>query len=280
MKLLPLDPPKRKSRSRMVSVAEYVLRLTQPQQFVQRAKGAEAGQAEFRRLVKKEPKYVAPVPFRGVVKLGDRQFCFALDASSSKASNSSVRPPCAGCRSTGCSTAISDDAGRWMIKQAPFPGGPALDAAIEKAIAAGKTPGAVVLAGQPGRVLYRKAYGERAVEPRRERMSEDTIFDAASLTKVIATTSSIMKLFEQGRVRLSDRVTEYLPEFQGGHSTVTVRDLMTHYSGEPPDLKLVPVWSGYGSISVPDRRAAAWGRCYSVQRRIPQLPLARPVRCD
>jgi CubicO group peptidase (beta-lactamase class C family) len=93
--------------------------------------------------------------------------------------------------------------------QAPFTAGPALDAAIEKAIAAGKTPGAVVLVGQPGRVLYRKAYGERAVEPRREPMSVDTIFDAASLTKVIATTPSIMKLFEQGRVRLSDRVTEY-----------------------------------------------------------------------
>ena len=129
--------------------------------------------------------------------------------------------------------------------QAPFTGGPALDAAIEKAIAAGKTPGAVVLVGQPGRVLYRKAYGERAVEPRREPMSEDTIFDAASLTKVIATTSSIMKLFEQGKVRLSDRVTEYLPEFQGGKSGITVRDLMTHFSGLRPDLDLKPAWSGY-----------------------------------
>ena len=129
--------------------------------------------------------------------------------------------------------------------QTPFTAGPALDAAIEKAIAAGKTPGAVVLVGQPGRVLYRKAYGERAVEPRREPMSEDTIFDAASLTKVIATTSSIMKLFEQGRVRLSDRVTEYLPEFQGGQSDITVRDLMTHFSGLRPDLDLKPAWNGY-----------------------------------
>ena len=129
--------------------------------------------------------------------------------------------------------------------QAPFTAGPALDAAIEKAIAAGKTPGAVVLVGQPGRVLYRKAYGERAVEPRRESMSEDTIFDAASLTKVIATTSSIMKLFEQGRVRLSDRVTGYLPQFQGGQSGITVRDLMTHFSGLRPDLDLKPAWNGY-----------------------------------
>ena len=129
--------------------------------------------------------------------------------------------------------------------QAPFTAGPALDAAIEKAIAAGRTPGAVVLVGQPGRVLYRKAYGERAVEPRREPMSVDTIFDAASLTKVIATTPSIMKLFEQGRVRLSDRVTGYLPQFQGGQSDITVRDLMTHFSGLRPDLDLKPAWSGY-----------------------------------
>ena len=131
--------------------------------------------------------------------------------------------------------------------QAQFGGGPALDAAIEKAIAAGKTPGAVVLVGQPGRVLYRKAYGERAVEPRHERMSEDTIFDAASLTKVIATTASVMKLFEQGKVRLNGRVTDYLPEFQGGKSDITVRDLMTHFSGLRPDLDLEPAWSGYGT---------------------------------
>lgn len=134
-----------------------------------------------------------------------------------------------------------------LLAQAPFTGGPALDAAIEKGLAAGKTPGAVVLAGQPGRVLYRKAYGERAVEPRRERMSEDTIFDAASLTKVIATTSSIMKLFEQGRVRLGDRVTEYLPEFQGGKSDITVRQLLTHFSGLRPDLDLEPAWNGYAT---------------------------------
>ena len=52
-------------------------------------------------------------------------------------------------------------------------------------------------------------------------MTLDTIFDAASLTKVIATTSCLMKLFEQGKLRLNDPVTEYLPEFQGGHSPIT-----------------------------------------------------------
>ena len=76
-------------------------------------------------------------------------------------------------------------------------------------------------------------------------MTLDTIFDAASLTKVIATTPSMMKLFEQGKIRLNDPVTNYLPEFQGGHSDITIRNLMTHFSGLRPDLDLKPAWSGY-----------------------------------
>ena len=129
--------------------------------------------------------------------------------------------------------------------QAPFKGGPALDAAIEKAIAAHKAPGAVLLIGQPGRVLYERAYGERSIEPVHEKMTTDTIFDAASLTKVIATTSCVMKLFEQGKIRINDRVTEYLPAFQGGKSDITIRNLMTHFSGLREDLDLKPDWSGY-----------------------------------
>ena len=76
-------------------------------------------------------------------------------------------------------------------------------------------------------------------------MTLDTIFDAASLTKVVATTPAVMKLFEQGRIRMDDPVTKYLPEFQGGKSEITVRLLMTHFSGLPPDVALVPRWSGY-----------------------------------
>ena len=132
-----------------------------------------------------------------------------------------------------------------MHAEASFRAGPDLDAAINAAIAAGKTPGAVLLVGQPGRVLYRKAYGERALEPRREAATLDTIYDAASLTKVVATSAALMKLFEQGQVRLNDRVTEYLPGFQGGQSAITVRDLLTHYSGLPEDLDLKTEWSGY-----------------------------------
>jgi uncharacterized protein YbbC (DUF1343 family)/CubicO group peptidase (beta-lactamase class C family) len=76
-------------------------------------------------------------------------------------------------------------------------------------------------------------------------MSTDTIFDAASLTKVVATTPCVMKLFEQGKLRIDDLVTRYLPEFQGGKSDITIRLLMTHFSGLPPDVDLVPKWGGY-----------------------------------
>lgn len=134
--------------------------------------------------------------------------------------------------------------------QTSFPGSPHLDAAIEEAIAKDQIPGAVCLAAKvepDGRtsVLHFKAYGNRALVPAREPMTTDTIFDAASLTKVVATSASLMKLFEQGKVRLNDRVTEYLPGFQGGKSDITVRQLLTHFSGMRPDLDLEPEWSGY-----------------------------------
>ena len=76
-------------------------------------------------------------------------------------------------------------------------------------------------------------------------MTVDTIFDMASLTKVLATTSSVMKLFEQGKIKLVEPVAKYIPEFaQNGKQDVIVRDLLTHYSGLPPDLELKPYWSG------------------------------------
>ena len=126
-----------------------------------------------------------------------------------------------------------------------FPASPLLDQAIEQAIADGRMPGAVLLIGHKGQIVHRKAYGKRALEPAAEPMTADTIFDLASLTKVVATTSSLMKLFEEGKFRLNDRVTQYLPEFQGGKSELTLRNLLTHFSGMPPDLALNPPWSGY-----------------------------------
>lgn len=132
-----------------------------------------------------------------------------------------------------------------LYAQETFPGAAAADAQIDQAVKDHVIPGAVLLIGHDGKIVYRKAYGARALIPSGEPMTVDTIFDAASLTKVIATTPSIMKLFEQGRIRLDDPVTRYLPEFQSGHSGITIRNLMTHFSGLRPDLDLKPAWSGY-----------------------------------
>ena len=126
-----------------------------------------------------------------------------------------------------------------------WPGAPAVDAALNEAVTQGKIPGAVLLVGHNGEIVYQKAYGSRALFPAREPMTLDTIFDCASLTKVVATTSSLMRLFEDGKIRLADKVTDYLPEFQNGTSEITVRDLMIHFSGLRPDVDLVPEWSGY-----------------------------------
>ena len=121
----------------------------------------------------------------------------------------------------------------------------AVDATIRSAIEEHQIPGAVLLIGHNGRVVYRKAYGYRSLEPRREAMTLDTIFDIASLTKVVATTPSIMRMIEYGQVRANDPVARYLPEFAAnGKADITVRQLLTHYSGLPEDLDLQTPWSG------------------------------------
>ena len=120
-----------------------------------------------------------------------------------------------------------------------------VDGVIQQAVADGNIPGAVLVVGHDGAVVYRKAYGSRALEPRREPMTLDTVFDLASLTKVIATTTAVMQLVEQGKVRMNDPVAKYLPEFaQNGKEDITVRQLMTHYSGLAPDLDLTTPWEG------------------------------------
>jgi uncharacterized protein YbbC (DUF1343 family)/CubicO group peptidase (beta-lactamase class C family) len=126
-----------------------------------------------------------------------------------------------------------------------FSASPLLDQTIEQAIKDDRIPGAVLLIGHKGQIVHRRAYGKRALVPTPEPMTVDTIFDLASLTKVVATTSSLMKLFEEGKFRLNDRVTQYFPEFQEGKSDLTLRNLFTHFSGMPPDLPLNPPWAGY-----------------------------------
>src|SRR3954468_22393599 len=108
---------------------------------------------------------------------------------------------------------------------------------IRQAIGEKKLPGAVVLIGRRDRTLYEKAIGNRTLVPAVETMTLDTIFDLASLTKVVATTTSVMMLVEEGKIRLSDRVSSLIPGFERyGKADITVRHLMTHMSGLRPDV--------------------------------------------
>ncbi len=120
-----------------------------------------------------------------------------------------------------------------------------IDEIMNAAVARGSIPGGVVLIGHNGKVAYRKAYGMRSLEPGREAMTVDTIFDLASLTKCIATATSVMKLVQEGKVRLNDPVSVYLPEFaKYGKSDITVRELLTHFTGLTEDLDLKTEWRG------------------------------------
>ncbi len=121
-----------------------------------------------------------------------------------------------------------------------------IDGAVARSIGLHETPGAVVLVARRGRIVWRKAYGERAVVPEREAMTTDTIFDVASLTKVVATATSIMILVERGQLRLSDSVSLYIPELKGeGRERITIEQLLTHRSGYAPDFDLREQWTGY-----------------------------------
>ncbi|MGB7623507.1 MAG: serine hydrolase domain-containing protein [Terriglobia bacterium] len=153
-----------------------------------------------------------------------------------------------------------------------------IDAVVKEAIDHHNTPGAVVLIGHKGKIVYRKAYGNRSLEPQTKPMELSTVFDMASITKVVATTTSLMILLEQGAFRLDDPVSKYLPEFatpvkeaepkssppQSATTTqsaavppttptwdatdkskITIRQLMTHFSGLKPDFNLFEKWSGY-----------------------------------
>jgi uncharacterized protein YbbC (DUF1343 family)/CubicO group peptidase (beta-lactamase class C family) len=137
----------------------------------------------------------------------------------------------------------------------------AIDQAINTAIAEHKLPGGVLWMEHNGKAVHR-AYGKRALVPRVERMTEDTIFDAASLTKVTATTTSIWILIERGRIGLDDPVSKFIPEFHGGwRDEVTIRHLLTHTSGLRPDLDLTESWSGYDE---------------AIRRASEEMPLNRP----
>jgi SSS family transporter len=130
---------------------------------------------------------------------------------------------------------------------------------VNEAIAAHKLPGAVVLIDHNNQQVFEQAYGDRklAGEPGldgkpspAEPMTEDTIFDMASLSKCLSTATAMMQLYEQGKYQFDDPVAKYLPDFAAnGKQNVTIRDLLTHYSGLPPDISLKDSWG----LAAPDK---------------------------
>lgn len=120
-----------------------------------------------------------------------------------------------------------------------------IEAVVEQAIADGKLSGCVVLVGRRGQTVYRQAFGSRSLEPAIERMTPDTLFDLASLTKVVATAPSVMLLVERGKVRLNDPVSRYLPEIADPMARkVTIQELLTHTSGYGSGLDRTRPWQG------------------------------------
>ncbi len=121
---------------------------------------------------------------------------------------------------------------------------------VNRAIAAKGPPGAVVLINHDGKTVFEQAYGNRALEPAVEPMTLDTIFDMASLSKCLSTAVAVMQLYEQHKLAFDDPVAKYLPAFAGnGKQNVTIRELLTHYSGLPPDIDLKDPWG----LAAPDK---------------------------
>ncbi|GAA2547828.1 serine hydrolase domain-containing protein [Mycolicibacterium diernhoferi] len=126
---------------------------------------------------------------------------------------------------------------------------------MQDAVAAHRLPGAVVQIGHAGNIVYRHAFGSRKLDGEpglngspapAEPMTEDTLFDLASLTKSVATSTALFQLYEQGLVRIDEPVQSYLPEFNPAHdprrAQVTLRMLLTHFSGIAGDLSLDGPW--------------------------------------
>lgn len=120
-----------------------------------------------------------------------------------------------------------------------------MDRSIRDTIAQHGCPGGVLWLEREGR-SYTKAFGQRALDPKVEPMTADTVFDAASLTKVVATAPCVMLLVERGKVSLDAPVSTYLPTFTGSQrERITVRHLLTHTSGLRPGLPRQVPWQGY-----------------------------------
>jgi serine-type D-Ala-D-Ala carboxypeptidase len=172
-----------------------------------------------------------------------------------------------------------------MTLPSPAPGG--FDGVAEilaGAVDAGAFPGAVILIAQRGEVLYHEAFGSRSIEPERTPMARDTVFDLSSLTKPLATTTAVMLLAREGKLRPDDRVTRFIPNF-GVHGKfgVSVRHLLAHCSG-------LPAWRPFyeditrgsqGRADIPSSRGAREFVYERIHReRLEQSPGTRAVYSD
>ena len=111
-----------------------------------------------------------------------------------------------------------------------------IETVFEEGLSDGEMAGCVVCVGRGGRIAFLEAFGHRQVEPAKVKMTSDTVFDMASITKPVATATSVMMLVERGQVRLRDRVSLHLPEFgQNGKDKITIQDLLIHQGGLIPD---------------------------------------------
>jgi CubicO group peptidase (beta-lactamase class C family) len=120
-----------------------------------------------------------------------------------------------------------------------------IDSLVATALDEKKMPGCVVLIGRPQGIVWLKAYGDKRLEPERQPMTDDTVFDLASLTKPLATATSIMKLAEQGKLSVDDPVIKHLPAFGvEGKDAITLRDLLVHRSGLIPDNAIADYQDG------------------------------------
>lgn len=122
---------------------------------------------------------------------------------------------------------------------------------LERGVAQGRCAGCVVAVGRRGGLVFRRCIGDRQVEPARHPMTEDTVFDLASVTKPVATATSILLLVERGLLHLSDPVHEHLPPFaEGGKESITVADLLTHHGGLVPDNPIEDFIAGEAEASL------------------------------
>jgi uncharacterized protein YbbC (DUF1343 family) len=135
-----------------------------------------------------------------------------------------------GGESTKLELAVPDDVGMRSERLA------FIDDVVQEGLDQKKMPGCVIAIGRHGKIALLKAYGNKRVEPTVEPMTVDTVFDMASITKPVATATSVMALVEQGKVRIRNHVTDYVPEFGvNGKDSITIHQLLTHQGGLIPD---------------------------------------------